>query len=286
MEVLQKNWHNKLHSLFQNVHSELTISSPYISDRGVDFLINAIPKTFKEKGLVKFITNLSSKNIYQGVTNPYSFRKIFDCVNLVQIFHLPNLHAKVYIQDNKEAIVTSGNLTAGGLFNNYEYGTYIFDKKTVSLIKNDLTDYGNLGALVNLNDILIYCNMTEKVKEIYNKKGKYENNEIETQLNEAISEADDKLIELKIIEGKIHPIFEKTITYILKKNGALEQNDINNLLKKIHPDLCNDVDRVIKGVHFGKKWKHAARTAIQRLKKQGTIERQNDKWILLQQINK
>ncbi|MDR0754534.1 MAG: phospholipase D-like domain-containing protein [Prevotellaceae bacterium] len=282
MEVLQKGWHNKLNCLFQNVHSELTISSPYISDGGVDFLINAIPEEFKEKGLVKFITNLSSKNIYQGATNPYSFKKIFDNVNLVQIFHLPNLHAKVYIQDNTEAIITSGNLTAGGLFNNYEYGTYIFDKKTVSLIKNDLTDYGNLGALVNLNDILNYCSLTEKVKDIYHKKEKHKNKELDILLNKAINEADEKLIELKITGGKIHPIFEKTIAYILKTNGALEQNDINNLLKEIHPDLCDDVDRIINGVHFGKKWKHAARTAIQRLKKQGLIEKQENKWILLQ----
>jgi hypothetical protein len=282
MEVLQKNWHSKLNSLFKNAHSELTISSPYISDGGADFLINAIPEEFKEKGLIRFLTNLSSKNIYQGATNPNSFKKIFENVNLVQIFHLPNLHAKVYIQDNKEAIITSGNLTAGGLFNNYEYGMYVFDEKIVSLIKNDVTDYGNLGALVNINDILTYCNLMEKVKEIYNKKGKYENKEIVDQLNKAINEADNKLIELKITKGKIHPVFEKTITYILKKNGALKQNSINNLLKEIHPDLCDDVDRVIKGRHFGKKWKHAARTAIQRLKKQGLIEKQDNKWILLQ----
>ena len=40
----------------------------------------------------------------------------------------------------------------------------------------------------------------------------------------------------------------------------------------IHPDLCDDsVDRVINGIHFGKKWKHAVRTAQQSLKNKGTI---------------
>lgn len=282
MEALQRGWDKNLATLFGNVKSELTISSPYISDAGAYLLINSVSSEFKEKGLLRFITDLSPKNIYQGSTNPFSFEKFFKEINLVQIFHLPKLHAKVYIQDNKKAIVTSGNLTAGGLYNNFEYGIFTNDANFVSYIKNDLTDYGNLGALINCKDIQNYCNLSEKISDIYIKKEKSFSKEIEIQFNNAIEKANDELIKFKLAGGKIHPVFEKTILYILHKFGALNQDTINVFIQEIHPDLCdNKIDRVINGVTFGKKWKHAARTAMQRLKRNKNVEIINGKWTLI-----
>jgi len=282
MEALQRGWDKNLTMMFNNVKSELTISSPYISDAGANLLIKSVSNSFKEKGLLRFITDLSPKNIYQGSTNPFSFEKFFKEINLVQVFHLSKLHAKVYIQDNKKAIITSGNLTAGGLYNNFEYGILTEDSRLVSYIKNDLTDYGNLGALINFKDIQNYCNLSERVSEIYLKKEESFNIEVENQFIDAIEKANDELIKFKLAGGKIHPVFQKTILYILNKYGALEQDTINGLIQEIHPDLCNnEVERVINGVAFGKKWKHAARTAMQRLKKHKTVELINGKWTLI-----
>jgi len=279
MEALQRGWEEKLVSLFSSVKSELTISSPYISDIGANLLINSVPVTFKQKGLIRFITDLSPRNIYQGSTNPFSFDILFQNIHLVQIFHLPKLHAKVYIQDNQKVIVTSGNLTAGGLYHNFEYGVFSDDRHFVSYIKNDLTDYGNLGALIDHNDIINYCNLSDKVKDIYRKKEDTITKENENQFNSAIEQANDELIRLKLVSGKIHPIFEKTILYLLNKYGALEQDNINKLIQEIHPDLCDDdVDRVINGVAFGKKWKHITRTALQNLKKRAQVELRDGKW--------
>ncbi|MDR0927565.1 MAG: phospholipase D-like domain-containing protein [Ignavibacteria bacterium] len=282
MQALQRGWSENLSALLNNVKSELTISSPYFSDAGADFILNAVSDDFKERGLLRFITDLSPNNIYQGSTNPFAFATFFQNINLVQIFHLPRLHAKVYVRDNKEAIVTSGNLTAGGLYNNFEYGVYTDDNQLVSFIKNDLTDYGNLGALINSNDIQKYCTLSDKVKEIYRKKEKIFSKKLEIQFNEAILEANDELIKIKLAGGKIHPVFEKTIYYLLQKNGALKQEIINNLIQEIHPDLCDDnVDRIINDIHFGKKWKHAARTSLQTMKKKGIVELIDGKWQLI-----
>jgi hypothetical protein len=55
--------------------------------------------------------------------------------------------------------------------------------------------------------------------------------------------------------------------------------DIHPLIKAIHPDLCDDsVDRVIDGKRFGKKWKHAVRTAQQQLKKRGVVRYDDGLW--------
>jgi hypothetical protein len=52
-------------------------------------------------------------------------------------------------------------------------------------------------------------------------------------------------------------------------------------VKLTDPDLCDDsVDRVIDGVHFGKKWKHYVRNAQQYLKRSGEIEFDGSRWRL------
>ena len=49
-----------------------------------------------------------------------------------------SLHSKIYIFDDSNAVITSGNLTYGGLINNYEYGVLIKDENDV---KNVLSDF-------------------------------------------------------------------------------------------------------------------------------------------------
>ena len=61
----------------------------------------------------------------------------------------------------------------------------------------------------------------------------------------------------------------------------MSTDELNPLIQKIHPDLCDDsVDRVIDGRHFGKKWKHAVRTAQQYLKRTEQIELHEGLWHL------
>jgi hypothetical protein len=60
---------------------------------------------------------------------------------------------------------------------------------------------------------------------------------------------------------------------------ATEQ--MHPLIQAIHPDLCDDsIDRVIDGKRFGKKWKHAVRTAQQQLKKRGVVKYEEGLWRL------
>lgn len=79
----------------------------------------------------------------------------------------------------------------------------------------------------------------------------------------------------------MHTVFARTILYLLDTLGPLTTVQMHSRVEAIHPDLCdNTVDRVIDGKRFGKKWKHAVRTAEQQLKKRGLIELQGDTWRL------
>lgn len=100
MQTLQRGWNRNLNEIFQSVDKELTVSSPYISDIGAKFLLNNVSDNFKSNGILRFVTDLSPRNIYQGSTDPESFKLLFDSINSIEIFHLPRLHAKVYISDD------------------------------------------------------------------------------------------------------------------------------------------------------------------------------------------
>lgn len=280
IETLQRGWDKKLNGLFQNVKNELVVSSPYISDIGAKFILDHVSDGFKSNGIMKFVTDLSPKNIYQGSTDPKSFRQLFKAIRSVEVFHLPRLHAKVYISDTTRAIITSGNLTAGGIYNNFEYGVSIGEQKTVSDIKIDLLSYANLGASINSVEIDTYCDISEELKEQYQKENSSKR-EFTDKFRRALGKANDELIKARLAQGSLHAVFEKTIAYLLQKNGPLPTTVIHNLIQEIHPDLCDDsVDRVINGARFGKKWKHAVRTAQQILKRKGLAELINGKWRL------
>jgi len=150
-------------------------------------------------------------------------------------------------------------------------------------IKIDLLSYANLGASINSAEIDAYCDVSAELKEQYKQKEtSLKKKEFTDKFRRALNKANDELIKIRLAEGSLHSVFAKTIAYLLQKSGPLPTPTIHDLIQEIHPDLCDDsVDRVINGARFGKKWKHAVRTAQQQLKKKGLVELTNGKWRLI-----
>ncbi len=282
LTILSRRWSNIFKEILKRTNYELVISSPYLSNAGIKFIIDNLNPVFREIGQVSLITDLSPMNIYHGATDPKSIKLLMESIEKVHLWHLPSLHAKVYISDDTDAIVTSGNLTSGGLFRNFEYGVNLTEERTVRLIKNDIRLFSELGAKISYEDIIEYCHVSDEIKKTYTQKEENVEQTISAKFKKIIEQANDKLIKLRLAEGPPHTVFEKTILYLLKKHGSLSTDQIHNMVKDIHPDLCdNTIDRVIDGKRFGKKWKHAVRTSQQHLKKKGLIYWENDKWYLV-----
>ena len=278
--LLQKGWSKKFKDMLSNASSELMISSPYISIAGIGFLLDNLETDFKTSGRINLLTDLSPMNIYQGATDPNAINLLFGNVNRIGLWHLPSLHAKVYLSDN-QAIVTSGNLTSGGLFRNFEYGISIHDSDIVCSIKNDLVSYSTLGAKITYKEILAFCELSKKLKTTYQQQKINIKTEITNKVEQILKKFQDKLIRLRLAEGDPHYIFEKTVLYLLNKYGFLNTKDMHRMIEEIHPDLCdNSVDRVIDGKRYGKKWKHAVRTSQQHLKNKNKIYLKNGNWYL------
>ena len=229
------------------------------------------------------MTSFSPTNLAEGLTNPSAILEFCRKVPNSRVTHLANLHAKIYVVDNQVAIVTSSNLTNGGLWRNHEYGVWIEEPSIVHKISVDIRHYASLGSEVSLAELHELARISTELQG--------QQNLIQKSAREALrKEFQQQLIQTKEVLRQIrarpsdstNAIFSRTILYLLR-NGPLSTPELHPLIQEIHPDICDDdIERVINGLHFGKRWKHMVRNAQQALKRQGLIAYAHGKWFLLE----
>jgi hypothetical protein len=277
---LRHDWKDDLRSLLTEARETLVVSSPYVTTRGTDFILANLPNAIKTTIQVSLLTDLSPMNVAQAATDPAAVHSLAAALPRTRVFHLPRVHAKVYVTDAKRAIVTSGNLTRGGLDINYEYGLKVLDASTAAAINWDIIEYAALGALVPIEALKVYCDRAAQLRDLYSAQERAIRR-ANTRLRGALVSAADDLTRLRLAGGPMHTVFAATILYLLATHGPLPTTELHPRVEAMHPDLCdNTIDRVIDGKRFGKKWKHAVRTAQQQLKKRGQIELRGDRWSL------
>ena len=247
---------------------------------GARLVLANLSDRLKTAGGMVCLTDLSPLSVCQGATDPTAVRQLATAA-ASRLIHLPRLHAKVYVADSRRAIVSSGNLTAGGLYDNYEIGIMIEDVAISSRIMTELSSYSELGARLDHAQLDRYCELAVQLRRTYDEERRILAEGATRALRAATDAVAEELIRVRLQEGPIHTVFAKTILYILEHHGRLSTEELHPLIERIHPDLCdNTVDRVIDGKRFGKKWKHAVRTAQQDLKQKGRIELVGGKWAL------
>jgi PLD-like domain len=281
MKVLARGWHRALEELAANAQRELVVCSPFVGCDATELLMGCLTPDFRNAGSITFITDLSPSNICQRSTDPRALRKLRDHANSAVIRHLPAVHAKVYVADDDMAIVGSGNLTAGGLYRNFEYSLEVRSDPITGRIKRDILDYGALGGDVPPDELDAYCNAADELRSLFDEQQRSVRREIRRRFEQSLRNAQDRLLRVRLSGGPIHTVFARTVEYLLRAYGPLPTESLHRFIKAIHSDLCDDsVDRVIDGKRFGKKWKHAVRTAQQQLKKRGVVRYEDGLWSL------
>ncbi len=275
------NWRYELRELLNLARHEIVVCSPFVTSPGTDFVRDHLPKDFASTGRIELLTNLSVTNLCQGSTDPRALKQLIRHFPNTTIHHVPGLHAKTYIVDESQAILSSGNLTAGGLYRNLEQAVVVAFPEAVATMRSHMTEFASLGARVPHPVLDSFCEALGPVLASLRKERRIAQQTIRRQFEKSLQPIEDELIRLRLAGGAMHTIFARTIAYLLRTRGPLKTVQIHPMIAVIHPDLCDDsVDRVINGQHFGKKWKHAVRTAQQQLKKQGTVVYDGDRWSL------
>jgi hypothetical protein len=280
MKLIQRDLSIRLRDLFRQAERDVLISSPYVGKEGVQLAVDNFPPGYQRDGRLVFLTDLSSRNIYQSATDPSALLSLCEQVSGAMVQHLPRLHAKVYVADNKSAIVTSANCAAGGLFRNYEYGVEVSDPSVVTSIRQDLEEYGALGARVPRERLELICTAAIQLRQLFRAANESVSQQFREAFQQRVEEAETELIRLRVGSGALHTVFGQTVLYLLRRYGRLTTEELHRHVSDIHPDLCDDsVDRIIDGKHFGKKWKHAVRSAQQQLKQRNQVSYDGEAWI-------
>lgn len=280
--ILRSPWQSQLSELLSTPQEFLLLASPFITRPVTRWIGERLAKNSAIDQLrVLCLTNIRVESILAGSLDLHGLAELGHTFSNFVAIHLPALHAKVFVADNKQAIVTSGNLTDGGLKGNCEYGIALRIPELVSAIRRDFEGYARLGAPVTLDEMAAFAEELVDLQALYQKTERQVIRTAGAAFRRKLRSAQDRVLRFRAKGKSNQSIFCDTIEYLLSK-GPLRTVELHPLIQQIHPDLCDDlVDRVIDGVNFGKKWKHHVRTAQQALKRDGKIAFDGDRWRLV-----
>ena len=119
--------------LVKESNKEMLFCAPFIKREIVEEILKS-----KRPGVVlEVITSSNLANFVNGSLDVSAIKTLLK--NGIKVLNFQNLHAKIYLFDNKKALVTSANLTNNAFYNNYEYGLLVNEeeKETISTIYAD-----------------------------------------------------------------------------------------------------------------------------------------------------
>ena len=280
VEFLSSPWSKTFYELVESSSEDLFMVSPFIG-KGPLERIGQIASS-KRNIHISVVTNLAIDSLVSGSLDIAALLQLAKSIPDLAITYLPGLHAKVYVFDNSLAVITSANLTRGGLKNNHEYGVLLRGSSHVSKIRMDMNKYALLGARMDLDSLESLSEITQDVVDVGREVDRSTRSRLRAILDQKIAEANTHLLVSRAKGRTTQSIFCDTVIYLLERHGPMQTAELHPLVQQIHPDLCDDtIDRIIDGVHFGKRWKHHVRNAQQVLKRRGAIDFDGRRWFRL-----
>lgn len=118
IRIVKSPWQNVFVDLLGRSQEKVYLASPFIKRQTAGLIADTICKG-KD---FRYINSFKLANFHRGASDLEALRILHGRGFKQKNVH--NLHAKLFIFDN-EAVITSGNLTPGGLRNNLEYGVLL-----------------------------------------------------------------------------------------------------------------------------------------------------------------
>ncbi len=240
MKLLTNPWKNELLELVANSESSIKITSPFVKE-------NVCREIFKVKNAdskIELVTSFKLANVYSGSLDLSALELIISNNGTVKNF--PKLHSKIYIFDNKKAVITSGNLTVGGLEKNYEYGIFLDDNSLVSqvcydfdtLAKNENTGTVKSSDIDAVREILLNVPQSKPVK--------LPSYSIEVESPEQMSDVIEFPIEAisKTLSGWRLDVFNCLNNLSLQQFTLADIYSFESYFKKKHPLNNNVKDKI------------------------------------------
>lgn len=132
LELLKRNHYEKLMDLTSSSTQSIECVSPYVKTDATKSLLSYKKAATK----LSLVTNPSLRNIMSQSLDTEALSTWLG--ENGRLFGYATLHAKIYLFDRKYGIVTSANLTNGGLHSNLEYGVLFNDQQLIAKLVNDI----------------------------------------------------------------------------------------------------------------------------------------------------
>lgn len=128
MELYLQNWYKKFFDELPKT-KELRIISPFVKHQ----ILKEINSQF-DFNHFELITRFNLQDFAMKVSSLNGLK--FSVERGAQVFGIKGLHSKIYLFDKRAAIITSANLTTGGLQKNYECGIFLTDNNIIQELHN------------------------------------------------------------------------------------------------------------------------------------------------------
>jgi len=279
--LIRSPWERTFIDLVSSVENDLLLVSPFVKSQSARRVVSELTRrSVHEEVRVVAVTNLRPESALNGAMDLEAIVELGKSLPLFELTHLPGLHAKVYVADDRSAIVTSANLTEPGISRNLEYGVALTDRSLVRRVRKDFEGYALLGARVSPVDVEALLDETRELKALFKAAERSIHRRARRAFQEKLRSTQNQLLRQRAKGRTTQSMLCDAILFSLSK-GPLRTDELHPLIQQLQPDLCDDsIDRVIDGVHFGKRWKHHVRSAQQRLKRDGRIRYDGKLWHL------
>lgn len=137
MRIITSPWRAEFNALVRSATKRVRVAAPFYSEEPVA----AIQRNSKA-ALKCFLFTLDSEGVSANSQSVAAIRAI-QKDKTAEVRFIKGLHAKLIVADEKAAIVTSSNLTRGGLERNFELGVRIDERKAVREVAREFDKHWN-----------------------------------------------------------------------------------------------------------------------------------------------
>jgi len=266
-----------LEHLFKAARKDLLIATPYVKLAEAEWARSLLLSRERDSDFhLTILSSIRTASVLDGSLDIAALTLFSGMNDGVRIVNLPRLHAKVYIADSETALITSANLTAGGMEGNFEYGALIEDSSVVRQVRSDMQAYAEIGATLQRSILAELQTIAVGIANAQVQKAQSLGREMESLFNATLRKAEYEFIAAQVGTRSANGLFSEAILFSLRTR-RLTTAEIHAKVQSLLPDLCDDSEElIINGEHFGKRWKHAVRNAQQHLKRIGRISLSDD----------
>ena len=275
VECLSPSWQARLADLLASSNQSLLIAAPYIKQDAAQWLLDTLNGRERGRSIrTTIMTDVSPQSVLSGSLDIEALLLFTESLQRVTIFDIQRLHAKVYIADDKQAIITSGNLTSSAFGTNYEYGMAVTDSELVKKVSNDMRDYAKAGRQLRRAELSRLSAASRDFAGQYQRTA----DRMGAEVRRGLTREWDKIAASFGAPPGLHETgsarFKGPIVEVLTSRGPLATPELCDAIQTSWPYLCDDtLIRVARDGTRKRQWRHDIHTAQETLQTAGVLRR-------------